>query len=111
MFEPFLTTFMRVFLDDFSVFGKREDHINHLRLCLQRCRMAGLALNPAKCAFAVSKGILLGQVISKSGMQVDERKLAIIRDTPVPKTLRQVARFVGHIKWHNRYLRYLSHVC
>ena len=73
--------------------------------------MAGLALNLAKCAFAVSKGILLGHVISKNGMQVDEKKVAIIRDAPVPKTLKQVARFVGQIEWHNTYLRYLSHVC
>ena len=73
--------------------------------------MAELALNPAKCAFAISKGILLGQVISKNGMQVDEKKVAIIRDAPLPKTLKKVARFVGQIKWHRRYLRYLSHVC
>ena len=111
VFEPFLTTFMRVFLDDFSVFGKMMDHIQHLRLCFERCRMAGLALNPAKCALAVNRGILLGQIISKERMQIDARKVSVIQDAPVPKTLRQVARFVGQVKWHNRYLRYLSHVC
>ena len=95
VFEPFLTSFMRVFLDDFSVFGKKEDHLSHLRWCFEKCRMAGLALNPAKCAFAMKRGILLGQVISKDGMQVEDGKVVVIRDAPVPKTLRQVGRFVG----------------
>ncbi|MCO5606372.1 hypothetical protein L7F22_060560 [Adiantum nelumboides] len=42
VFAPFLTTFMKVFLDDFSVFGKKEDHLKHLRLCLEKCREARL---------------------------------------------------------------------
>ena len=74
VFEPFLTTFMRVFLDDFSVFGKITEHLEHLRQCFLRCREAGLALNPAKCAFVVRKGILLGQVISREGMQLMKGK-------------------------------------
>lgn len=102
---------MRVFLDDFSVFGKTTEHIHHLRQCFERCRMAGLALNPSKCAFAVNRGILLEQIISKEGMQIDARKIAAIQDALIRKTVRQVARFVGQVKWHNRYLRYLSHVC
>lgn len=111
VFGPFLTSFMRVFLDDFSVFGKVIDHLHHLRLCFEKCRSAGLALNPSKCAFAVNRGILLGQVVSKEGIQIDARRIAAILDAPVPKNVKQVARFVSQIKWHNRYLRYLSHVC
>ena len=57
--------------------------------------MAGLALNPAKCAFAVSKGILLGQIISKNGMQVDEKKVAIIGDAPVPKNTKTGGNICG----------------
>lgn len=37
IFGPFLIDFMRIFLDDLSVFGSREKHLEHLRLCLQRC--------------------------------------------------------------------------
>ena len=109
--KPFLTLFMRVFLDEFSVFGKIEDHLYHLKIDFEKIKMARLALNPAKCAFGVSKGILLGQFISKDDMQIDDRKILAIKDAPIPKTLRQVAKFVGQVKWHNRYLRCLSHVC
>ena len=66
--------------------------------------MARLALNLEKCAFGVSKDILLEQIISKEVMQIDDCKILAIKDAPVPKTLRQVAKFVGQVKWHNRYL-------
>ena len=110
-FAPYLTSFMRVFLDDFSVFGKMSEHITHLKLCFEQCRLFRLSLNPAKCAFAVRSGILLGNVISEEGMQVDHRKIEAIKSAKAPANLKELMRFVGQIKWHNRYLPYLSHIC
>ena len=110
-FAPFLTSFMRVFLDDFSVFGRKSEHIDHLKLCFERCKMARLSLNPTKCAFEVRRGILLGHVISEEGMQVDPQKMEAIQKAKAPTNVKEVMRFVGQIKWHNRYLPYLSHVC
>lgn len=111
VFAPFLTTFMRVFLDDFSVFGRMVEHLSHLRMCFEKCRMARLSLNPAKCAFAVRRGILLGHIISEEGMQVDPRKVEVIQNAKSPKNIKELGRFIGQIKWHNKFLRYLSHVC
>lgn len=77
----------------------------------ERCTMARLVLSLSKCAFAVNRGILLGQVISKDGMQIDARKVATIQDAPIPKTVKQFSIFVSRqVKWHNRYLRCLPHV-
>jgi hypothetical protein len=38
IFAEFLNDFMKEFLDDFSIYGTKADHIKHLKLCLQRCR-------------------------------------------------------------------------
>ena len=73
--------------------------------------MEQLALNPTNSAFGVNKGVLLGQIISKDGMHIDDQKILAIKNALVPRTLRQAAKFVGEAKWHNRSLRYLSHVC
>ena len=72
--------------------------------------MARLSLNPAKCAFAFKRGVLLGHIISEEGMQVDPRKVEAIQKAKPPANLKELARFICHIKWHNRFLRYLSHV-
>ncbi|MCO5573038.1 hypothetical protein L7F22_026803 [Adiantum nelumboides] len=33
IFGPYLTDFMRIFLDDLSVFGAQQEHLKHVRLC------------------------------------------------------------------------------
>ena len=107
---PFLNTFMRVFLDDFSVFGNRVEHLDHLRQCFEKCRQARLSLNPAKCAFAMKRGVLLGHIISEEGMQFDPRKVEAIEKAKPPTNLKVLGKFIGQIKSHNRFLRYLSHI-
>ena len=52
IFREFIPTFMQVFLDDFAVYSKKGEHLDHLRLCLERCRGYRLSLNLVKCVFA-----------------------------------------------------------
>ena len=109
-FEPYLTEFMRIFMDDFSVFGKKAKHLEYLRKCLERCRQFRMSLNPYKCAIAVQRGKLLGHIISQEGMSIDSDKISAIQKATAPDNLKAVSRFMGQIKWHSRYLRYLADV-
>jgi hypothetical protein len=54
MFEPYLNKFMQVFLDDFSVYGDKKNHLELFFKCLEECRLNGICLNPEKCAFCVN---------------------------------------------------------
>jgi hypothetical protein len=40
-FKPYLNKFMQVFLDDFSVYGNKKDHLEQLQKCLEECRLNG----------------------------------------------------------------------
>jgi hypothetical protein len=73
---------MQVFLDDFAVFGTCTAHLQHVELCLKKCREARLSLNPAKCAFAVTSGMLLGHIVSKDGIAMDPDKVKAILEAP-----------------------------
>ena len=99
---------MQVFLDDFVVYRMRKDHLHHLRLCLERCHAARLSFNPAKCAFGVTSGTLLGHIVSKEGIAVDPGKIEAIIKSPAPKNAKQLGRFLGQLRWHSRMLRYLA---
>ena len=77
-FEPYLTDFMRIFMDDFLVFGKKIDHLDYLRKCFEHYRMFWMSLNPYKCTIAVQRGKLLGHIISKKGMSIDKDKISAI---------------------------------
>ena len=75
IFDEFILAFMQVFLDDFAVYGHQTEHLQHLRLCLDRCRYARLRLNSAKCVFQVTSGALLGHIVSKVGIGMDRAKV------------------------------------
>ena len=73
IFIEFLNHFMKVFLDYFSIYGTKTDHIKHLKLCLQRCRECILSLNPEKCMICMTLGRLLGHLVCKEGLLLDPK--------------------------------------
>ena len=89
---------MQVFLDDFAVYNWKIDHFDHLRLCLERCRQGRLSLNPAKCAFGVTSGTLLGHIVSEEGIAVDLDKVNAILEAPTPTNAKALSRFMGQIR-------------
>jgi hypothetical protein len=50
-FRKYFNDFMQVFLDDFSVYGNKEDHLQQLQKCLEECRVNGINLNPKRMCF------------------------------------------------------------
>ena len=95
----YIPTFMQVFLDDFSVYGTRAEHLCHLGLCLERCCTSCLSLNPAKCAFDVTSGALLGHIISKEGIAVDPKKITAIIEAKTPTTAKLLNHFLGQVRY------------
>ena len=63
IFVEYLDKFMKVFLDDFIVYGNKEDHIEHLEKCLIKCRKNGVSLNPKKCYFCLNSRRILGHLV------------------------------------------------
>ena len=76
--------------------------------CLERCRTSRLSLNPAKCAFGVTSGALLGHIVSKEGIAVDPNKITAIIEAKTPTNAKALSHFLGQIRWHNRMLRHLA---
>ncbi|MCO5571412.1 hypothetical protein L7F22_025152 [Adiantum nelumboides] len=93
IFVPYLINFMRIFLDDLSVFGAQLEHLKHLRLCFLKCRKVNFSLNPLKCAFAVRSGRLLGHVVSEDGIAMDPNKIAAIMEALSQINSKQCAFF------------------
>ena len=66
--------FVSVYVDDILVFSKTlEEHLNHLKLVLERITEVGLKLKPVKCRF-VKRGIVyLGHIVSRDGLKPNPR--------------------------------------
>ena len=97
VFSEYIPAFMHVFLDDFTMYGTQNDHMHHLRLCLERCRTTRLSLNTAKCAFGVTSCTLLGHIVSKEGIAVDPGKIEEIIKSPMPKNAKALGRFLDQL--------------
>jgi hypothetical protein len=45
IFKEYLNKFMQVFLDNFSVYGNKKDHLGQLQKCLEECKQNGMSFN------------------------------------------------------------------
>jgi hypothetical protein len=97
IFKDYISGFMQVFLHDFVIFGTRKMHLQHVEMCLKKCRAARLSLTPAKCAFAVTNGMLLGHIVSKERIAMDPNKVKAILEAPAPHNAKALSRFLGQI--------------
>ncbi|GKA71849.1 reverse transcriptase domain-containing protein [Tanacetum coccineum] len=76
IFYTMIKESVKVFMDDFSVFGDSFDKcLNNLDKMLQRCKDAHLVLNWEKCHFMVKEGIVLGHKVSSARLEVDKAKI------------------------------------
>ncbi|GJX23257.1 reverse transcriptase domain-containing protein [Tanacetum coccineum] len=82
IFHDMCKDFMKVFMDDFSVFGNYfKTCLNNLSKMLARCEETNLVLNWEKCHFMIKEGIVLGHKISQAGIEVDKDKVDVIELT------------------------------
>ena len=106
IFSDFLGDSLKVFMDDFSVFGDDFDScLAHLTKILEVCVRKRLVLSWEKSHFMVREGVVLGHLISGKGLEVDKAKIEVIQNLPLPTTLRDLQSFLGHVGFYPRFIR------
>ena len=71
-----LKMIIELYLDDLVVHSHlRVRHPYHLRFLFERCHHYQVCLNPHKCIFCVTRGHLLGFIVSKEGIRVNPLKV------------------------------------
>jgi hypothetical protein len=104
-FKEFIHQFLKVYLDDWTIYSLLKNHVEVLRLMLERCRQCQISLNIKKCIFGTPFGILLGHIVCKQGLLVDLAKIIIIVNLPTPKTVRQLRETLGHIGYYRKFIK------
>ncbi|XP_070035316.1 uncharacterized protein [Nicotiana tomentosiformis] len=70
-----------------------------------------LKLNPAKCAFGVPSGKLLGFIVSRRGIELDPSKIKAIQELPPPKNKTEVMSLLGRLNYISRFIAQLTTTC
>jgi hypothetical protein len=111
IFSDMIEKIMKVFMDDFSIYGKTfDDCLENLDKILQRCVEKHLVLNWEKCHFMVREGIVLGHLVSERGIEVDHAKIEVIENLPPPTNIKGVRSFLGHVGFYRHFIKDFSHI-
>ncbi|XP_058078595.1 uncharacterized protein LOC131226905 [Magnolia sinica] len=75
LFHDMINKEMEVYVDDMIVKSHMiEGHFEDLKKLFDRLEKFKLRLNPQKCVFDITRGKLLGFIVSEDGIRVDETK-------------------------------------
>ena len=106
LFSDYIGEFLEVFMDDFSVFGISFDEcLTNLEKVLKICVQNNLVLSWEKSHFMVQEGIVLGHLINKEGIKVDQAKVEVIKNLAIPQTQKQLRGFLGHAGFYRRFIK------
>ena len=106
IFSDMVERIMEVYMDDITVYGESFDEcLVHLETVLHKCIEKNLILNWEKCHFMVNQGIVLGNIISERGIEVDKAKVELISKFPSPTNVKTVWQFLGHAGFYRRFIR------
>jgi hypothetical protein len=96
VFMDYLDKFVVVFIDDILIYSQsEEDHVDHLKMLLQRLREHQLYAKLSKCDFWIHEVLFLGHIIYRDGLAMDPKKVADILNWKAPKDVHGIKSFIG----------------
>jgi hypothetical protein len=98
-----------VFIDDILIFSKtKEEHVEHLRLVLQKLKEHKLYAKSSKCEFWLTEVSFRGHVVSNGGIAVDPSKAQDVLNWKPPTNACEICSFLGLVGYYRRFIEGFS---
>lgn len=94
------------FFDDCLVFGGEtfEEHVEAVRVVLQRLADHGLEAHVRKSKFAYTELLFVGHIISQGTIRPNPEKLRAVSEFPAPTTVTGVKSFLGLTNYYHKFI-------
>jgi hypothetical protein len=100
---------VKAYVDDIVVkTRKASDLLSDLETAFKCLKAKGVKLNPEKCDFEVPRGMLLGFIVSKRGIEANPEKIAASTNMGPIKDLKGVQRVMGCLAALSRFISCLD---
>lgn len=106
---------IEVMADDILVIGSGDtleeaeaEHDRAMKDLLTRARKVNLKLNAKKLKFKVPEVKFMGHILTRDGLKADPEKTRAVQEMAVPKSAKDLLRFLGFVNYLSRYLPRLA---
>jgi hypothetical protein len=104
--KPELVNHLVGYLDDANTHNwDTPEHIQTNHNFMQRCREAGIFLNPKKCEFHKEKVDFLGVELSAKGFEMEHVKVDAVREWQPPRNVRGVQEFIRFCNFYRWFVK------
>ena len=100
-----------LYLDDVIVYSKSyQEHLTHLSDVFQVLIQHGLKVKPSKCHLLKPQVHYLGHVVSAEGVQPDPAKVEVVKNWPIPRTVKDIRSFLGFSGYYRRFIPHFAQI-
>jgi hypothetical protein len=100
---------VEAYVDDIVVKTRKvDDLVSDLRVAFDCLRANRVKLNPEKCVFGVSRGMLLGYIVSQRGIEPNPKKVTTLERMGLIRDLKGVQKVLGCLAALSRFISRLG---
>lgn len=104
--KPLLRKCVVVFIDDILIYSKTlEEHLAHVQMVFDILREHQFKVRLSKCSFAKQQLNYLGHVVSAEGVATDPSKISIVKNWPVPLSVKELRSFLRMVGYYRRFVK------
>ena len=107
-----LDIFVIVYLDGILIYTKDpgQPHVEAVYWILDQLQKYSFFANLKKCHFHQDKVCFLGYVVLSKGINMEAKKIEVVKDWPEPKSVRDIQVFLGFANFYRRFIEGFSKI-
>jgi len=98
-------------MDDFVIPAKTIAKLEEQMICfLKIAEKYNLCFKRSKCNFNIKKILILGVVVGREQVQIENNKVKAVKEWKTPTKIKEVESFLGFINFYRQFIKNFSYM-